>query len=130
MKMKNLFICLAICLAAIMSTNLSAQISTEEHKYSGNIGTIPIELTFHVPSRMYNFISGTYFYKSVRQDIWFRGEHGVFEGAIKLTESVDGKDTGFFVFNNLDGMNFPRKIVGKWYTMDRRRSYDVTLYKE
>lgn len=121
---------LAICLAATMSTNLSAQISIEEHKYSGTIGNIPIELTFHVPSRMYNFISGTYLYKSVRQDIWFRGEHGVFEGAIKLTESVDGKDTGFFVFNNLNGMNFPRKIVGKWYTMDRSRSYDVTLYKE
>lgn len=128
--MKKLFICLAICLATIMATNLSAQISTVEHRYSGSIGNIPIELTFHVPSRMYNFISGTYFYKSVRQDIWFRGEHGVFEGAIKLTESVDGKDTGYFVFNNLNGIDFPRKIVGKWYTMDRSRSYDVTLYKE
>jgi hypothetical protein len=128
--MKNLFMFLALSFSLIASTNLSAQISTQEHRYNGNIGTMPIKLTFHVPSRMYNFISGTYFYKSVRQDIWFRGEHGVFEGAIKLTESVDGKDTGYFVFNNFNGMDFPRKIVGKWYTMDRSRSYDVTLYKE
>jgi hypothetical protein len=128
--MKNLILFLALSLSLIASTNLSAQISTEEHRYSGNIGTLPIELTFHVPSRMYNFISGTYFYKSVRQDIWFRGEHGVFEGAIKLTESVDGKDTGFFVFNNFNGLDFPGKIVGKWYSMDRSRSYNVTLYKE
>jgi hypothetical protein len=128
--MKNLIIFLALSLSFIASTSLSAQINVEEYKYSGTIGNIPIELTFHVPSSLYNFISGTYFYKSVRQDIWFRGEHGVFEGAIKLTESVDGKDSGYFVFNNLNGMDFPRKIVGKWYTMNRSRSYDVTLYKE
>ncbi len=128
--MKNLIIFLALSLSFIASTNLSAQINVEEYKYSGTIGNIPIELAFQVPSRMYNFIMGKYSYKSVGEDIWFRGEDGVFEGAIKLTESVDGKDTGYFVFNNLNGMDFPRKIVGKWYTMDRSRSYDVTLYKE
>jgi hypothetical protein len=128
--MKNLMMFLALSLSLIASTNLSAQISVEEYKYNGTIGNIPIELTFQVPSRFYNYIIGKYSYKSVGETIWFRGEDGVFEGAIKLTESVDGKDTGFFVFNNFNGLDFPGKIVGKWYSMDRSRSYNVTLYKE
>jgi hypothetical protein len=128
--MKNLMMFLVLSLSLIASTNLSAQISVEEYNYSGTIGNIPIDLTFQVPSRFYNYIIGKYSYKSVGETIWFRGEDGVFEGAIKLTESVDDKNTGFFVFNNLNGFDFPWKIVGKWYTMDRSRSYDVTLYKE
>jgi len=127
--MKNLIMLLALSLSLVVSTNLSAQINVEEYKYGGTIGNIQIDLTFQVPSRFYNYIFGKYSYKSVGEDIWFRGEDGVFEGAIKLTESVDDKNTGYFVFNNLNGIDFPRKIVGKWYTMDRSRSYDVTLYK-
>ena len=33
-------------------------------------------------------------------------------------------------YNNIDGIEWPRKIVGKWYNIYGSKSYDVTLSKK
>jgi len=128
--MRKIVLTFTICIGIFISTKISAQTQYEEFSYNGMIGSSPIVLTFFVPNNFYNYIQGSYYYTKYNSIIEFRGEEGVFEGAIKLTESVNGKKTGYFVFNNIDGIEWPRKIVGKWYNIYGSKSYDVTLSKK
>ena len=97
--MRKIVLTFTICIGIFISTKISAQTQYEEFSYNGMIGSSPIVLTFFVPNNFYNYIEGSYFYTKYNRIIEFRGEEGVFEGAIKLTESVNGKKTGYFVFN-------------------------------
>jgi len=126
---KNKIILIVILLTSIfISKNINAQTLYSKVKYTGSIGSNPIVLNFLVPDHFYNYIQGNYYYTKYKKKIEFRGEDEVFQGEIKLTESVKGKNTGYFLFDNLDGIDFPKKLIGKWYTMDRIKSYDVILY--
>jgi hypothetical protein len=125
--MKKTFAIISIYLCIFISKNISAQIIIDEVKYNGKIGSSPIILTFLVPDHFYNYIHGNYYYTKYKKEIEFQGEDGVFEGSIKLLESFNGKNTGYFIFDNIDGIEFPKKIVGKWYNVDGSKSFDVAL---
>jgi hypothetical protein len=128
MKKNKIILILLLLTSIFISKNINAQTLYSKVKYSGSIGSNPIVLNFLVPDHFYNYIQGNYYYTKYKKKIEFRGEDEVFQGEIKLTESVKGKNTGYFLFDNLDGIDFPKKLIGKWYTMDRKKSYDVILY--
>ena len=128
MKKNKIILILLLLTGLFISKNINAQTLYSKVKYSGSIGSNPIVLNFLVPDHFYNYIQGNYYYTKYKKKIEFRGEDEVFQGEIKLTESVKGKNTGYFLFDNLDGIDFPKKLIGKWYTMDRKKSYDVILY--
>jgi len=126
-KMKKTLTLLAICLSIFISKNLSAQTRSVEYEYTGTIGNNSVKVTFLELEQMYNWLQGYFLYTKYNKKIEFRGEEGVFDGKEKLTESVDGKNTGYFIFYDLDYSK--TKITGKWYTMDGSKSYDVVLNK-
>ena len=99
-------------------------IQVELYPFKGTIGSNEIVLTFEVPNKFWNNYEGTYYYTKYNKTIEFSGS---IEDNAKLIESVDGKETGYFVFNNLDV--FAEKIIGKWYSVDEKKSYDVVLTK-
>lgn len=99
-----------------------------DYEFTGTIGNNSIELTFQEFATNYNWLSGYYSYTKYNKTIEFAGEEGVFDGQILLKETVNGQNTGYFIFNNLDYSQ--NKIVGKWYNMDGSVSYDVVLNKK
>jgi hypothetical protein len=126
--MKKTITLLVICISIFFSKNLLAQTRFVEYKFTGAIGNNLITLTFVEPDHFYNYLQGYYYYTKYKKKIEFSGEEGVFDGQVKLTETANGKNTGYFVFNNLDYSK--NKIVGKWYTIDGRKSFDVVLNKK
>lgn len=99
-----------------------------DYNFTGTIGNNSIQLTFQEFATNYNWLSGYYSYTKYNKTIEFAGEEGVFDGQILLKETVNGQNTGYFIFNNLDYSQ--NKIVGKWYNMDGSVSYDVVLNKK
>ena len=116
-----------LVLTVILSSKLLAQTQYVEYKFQGTINNNPIVITFLEPDHFFNYFQGNYFYTKYNKKIEFRGEDGVFDGHVKLTESVNGINTGYFIFENLDYSK--NKVVGKWYSMDGKKSYDVILTK-
>lgn len=128
--MNKLLFLVTFLFVLLSVNNTSAQTQFDQIKYVGTIGNNPVVLKFIVPDHFYNYIQGYYYYTKYKKEIEFRGKDEVFQGEIKLTEKVNGKSTGYFIFNNLDGIDFPGKLNGKWYTMDRKKSFDVLLRKQ
>jgi len=126
-KMKKSLIFVILCLGIFLSTKIYAQTQFTEYKFQGTINNNPIIITFLEPDHFYNYFQGNYYYTKYKKKIEFRGVDGVFDGHVKLTESVNGKNTGYFIFENLDYSK--NKVVGKWYSMDGEKSYDVILTK-
>ena len=113
----------------LLSTKLSAQTLYAAYIFNGSIGKNSIVLTFIVPDHFYNYDQGSYYYTKNKQKIEFRGQDMAeinADGVQKLTETVNGINTGYFIFNNLDVIE-SKKIVGKWFTMDGKTVYPVVL---
>ena len=127
MKKNKIILILLFLTGLFISKNINAQTHYSSVKYTGSIGSNSIVLNFIIPDHFYNYIQGNYYYTKYKKEIEFKGEEEVFQGEIKLIESVNDKNTGYFIFNNLDGIDFPKNLIGKWYTMDRKNSYDVIL---
>jgi hypothetical protein len=127
-KTKFLTSTLIFLLAIFISNTVTAQTQYAEYEYTGKIGNNAINLIFLEPDHFYNHLQGVYSYTKYNKRIEFNGEDGEFEGKVKLIESVNGKNTGYFVFNDLDYTK--NKIIGKWYSMDGSKSFDVILYKK
>ncbi len=104
-----------------------AQTRFTEYKFEGAIANSPIVLIFEEPDHFFNNIQGSYYYTKFKKKISFSGPEGQFDGRLKLIESVDDKNTGYFIFENLDYTK--DKVVGKWFTMDGKKSFDVILNK-
>ena len=124
--MNKIILFIGICIA--ISKYASSQTQFVEYKFTGTIGNNQIAMTFLEPDHFYNYLQGYYSYTKYKKDIEFQGEDGVFDGEEKLIESSNGKNTGYFIFYNLDYSK--SKIIGKWYTMDGSKSYTVTLMKK
>jgi len=127
MKTRIIIFFCVVFVCCFISKNTLAQTLSIEYKYTGTVGNNSVEVVFIELDKWYNHLQGYYFYTKYNKKIEFRGEDGVFEGMVKLTESVNGKNTGYFVFYDLDYSK--RKLTGKWYTMDGRKSYTVVLTK-
>jgi len=127
MKKKTILVFLSMLF--FFSTKISAQTLYTSYIFNGSIGNNPIILTFLVPDHFYNYDQGSYYYTKNKRKIEFRGQDMAEigeDGIQKLTESVNGKNTGYFVFNNLDVLE-SKKIEGKWFTMDGKTVYPVVL---
>jgi hypothetical protein len=123
--MKKVFTLLLISQTFFVSIKVSSQTLYEEYKYTGTINGNPIVLTFLVPDHFYNNLQGTYYYTKYNKEIEFKGDESDFAGRVSLTESIDGKETGKFIFIDL---NYDEsKIVGNWYSPEREKLYDVVL---
>ena len=127
--MKKISLLLGFCILYFLPGRLSAQTLYESYIFKGTIGAKSIVLTFLVSDHFYNYDQGSYYYTKQKKKIGFRGpdfsEIGA-DSTQKMIETVNGKKTGYFVFTNLDVMS-PKKIIGKWYSMDGKTSFPVVL---
>jgi len=100
-----------------------SQKAYEMETYKGSIGKYKIIMEIVGDE----YFSGSYFYLSKNKKIHFSSEKAVCNGKVILYEKVNNIKTGFFVFKNID---FEKKtLIGKWYSINRFRSYDVILNK-
>jgi len=130
--MKKISVLLICCMTLCLFSKVSGQTLYTSYIFKGTIGTNPIVLTFLIPDHFYNYDQGTYYYTKQKKKIKFRGPDiskiGA-NGVQKMTETVNGKKTGYFLFTNLDVMK-AKTIAGNWYTMDGKTSYPVVLNLE
>ncbi len=101
----------------------SQTIWMSETKLKGTIGKYEIVITLAVPNGGATpcFTIGKYFYVSKKKEIDLcSGDDG------KIIESVDGKESGYFIINKWD-KKIGQTVVGSWHTMDGRKSYPVNL---
>jgi hypothetical protein len=117
---------------AIHSISIGQSMS-EKSSFNGTIGDQPIHLNFYLPENWYNFDSGDYYYDKFKKTIILQGSEQVTgdEKIQKIYEMVDGKKTGYFIFDSPDyflaGLFDQTTITGKWYSMDGATSHKVTL---
>ena len=117
---------------AIYSSSIGQSMS-EKSSFKGTIGDQPIHLNFYLPENWYNFDSGDYYYDKFKKTIILQGSEQVTgdEKIQKIYEMVDGKKTGYFIFDSPDyflaGLFDQTTITGKWYSMDGSTSHKVTL---
>ena len=137
--MKKVLATLILFLTVFLSNRLSAQVTFETYKYSGTIGGNAVFMTFYANECAGCSVNGDYYYIKYNKKIEFRSTYN----SLKIIESVNGKDTGYFIFKgnyqagkynpDADGgpaaYDFPDKLIGKWYTMNGTKSYDVVLKK-
>jgi hypothetical protein len=119
--MKNL---LLVIILNFISNSIDAQtIWTNTAKLKGTIGTYEIAMTLAVPygGATPCFTIGEYYYLSKKKIIDLCSDDDV-----KIIERVNGKSTGYFVLNNWD-KRVGQTVLGKWYTMDGKKSYPVSL---
>ena len=134
--MKKVLATLILFLTIFLSNRLSAQVTFETYKYSGIIGGTTVVMTFYANECAGCRVTGDYYYTKYNKKIELQSENEV-----KIIESVNGKNTGYFIFKgatqagtynpDADGgpaaYEFPDKLIGKWYTMDGTKFYDVIL---
>ena len=125
--MKKALTIMTIFLSIFFIKNVTAQTIYTDYNFVGTIGPTSVKLTFQEPDHFYNYYQG-YYYNGAKQKYEFKGEEGVFEGKITLTESIDGQDVGYLVFEDLDYSK--PKIVGKWFNYNFSKTYDIILYKK
>jgi hypothetical protein len=101
----------------------SQTIWMSETKLKGTIGKYEIVITLGVPygGGSSCFVIGEYYYLSSKKKINLCAEDNR-----RIIETVKGKETGYFILNEWD-KKVGQKVVGSWYTMDRRKSYPVNL---
>ena len=129
--MKRLLI---FILCVIASLQINAQTQFDTFKYQGKIGTSSIVLNFYIPSTMYNFDQGDYYYVKTKKIIKFAGSMPDLDASQqKLYESVNGNKTGYFIFDAPDYFLLDivgqQTITGKWFSMDGTKSHNVILNK-
>ena len=124
-----------IILASLCLTNMQGQSMSEMYSFKGTLGDQPIHLNFYLPENWYNFDTGDYYYDKFKKTIMLQGSEQVTgdEKFQKIYEMVDGKQTGYFIFDSSDyflaGLFDQTTITGKWYSMDGATSHKVTLTK-
>ena len=101
----------------------SQTIWMSENKLKGTIGKYEIVITLAVPygGASSCFTIGKYFYVSKKKEIDLCSGDDE-----KIIESVDGKESGYFIINKWD-KKIGQTVVGSWHTMDGRKSYPVNL---
>ena len=101
----------------------SQTIWMSETKLKGTIGKYEIVITLAVPygGASSCFTIGKYFYVSKKKEIDLCSGDDE-----KIIESVDGKESGYFIINKWD-KKIGQTVVGSWHTMDGRKSYPVNL---
>lgn len=130
MKSLSLLV-LSICLYSFTH----GQSMSETYSYKGTIGDQPIHLNFYLPENWYNFDTGDYYYDKFKKTIQLQGEEQVTgeEKIQKIFETVDGKQTGYFIFDSEDyflgGLFGKPNITGKWYSMNGATTHKVVLSK-
>jgi hypothetical protein len=125
--MKKSLTIMTIFLSIFLIKNGKAQTMYTDYNFVGTIGPTSVKLTFQEPDHFYNHYQG-YYFNDAKQKYEFKGEDGVFDGKITLTESIDGQNVGYLVFEDLDYSK--PKIVGKWFNSDFSMTYDIVLSKK
>ena len=103
------------------------------YSYKGMLGNSAIVLNLYIPGNWYNYDYGDYYYVKNKVVIEFQGSEQKTgkEKKQRLYETVNGKRTGYFIFDSpdyfLSDIVHNQRITGKWYSMDGKRSYDVFL---
>jgi len=119
--------------AIAINSGTIAQTMSDKVSYKGTIGNQPIHLNFYVRASMYFYDYGDYYYDKYKKTITFEGTEAETENdnVQELYESVNGKKTGYFIFDSADYYLLEiignKTITGKWYSMDGSTSHKVTL---
>lgn len=92
--------------------------------YQGTIGTYGIKMTLAIPygGATSCFIIGEYYYTSQNKTINLCSPDGK-----KIIETVNGKETGYFIFDEDWNKKVGEKLSGTWYSSDGKTSYSVSL---
>lgn len=124
-----------LLIAFLLTSNLLvfSQRRVSTYTYKGLLGKYAIVLNIYIPESWYNYDSGDYYYVKNKVVIEFEGSEQKTgkETKQRLYETVNGKRTGYFIFDSpdyfLSDIVNNQRITGKWYSMDGKRSYDVFL---
>jgi len=120
-------------LSILFYSSIHGQSMYETYSYKGTIGDEPIHLNFYLPENWYNFDAGEYYYDKFKKNIELKGEEPITgeEKQQKIFEMVDGKKSGYFIFDSEDyflvGLFGKSNITGIWHSMDGKTSLKVAL---
>jgi hypothetical protein len=96
---------------------------TNATKFKGTIGKYEIAMTLAVPYGGASACTtiGKYYYmsKKINIDICSQDDE-------MFIESVNGKETGYFILKNWD-KKVGQTVIGIWHTMDGKKSFPVHL---
>jgi hypothetical protein len=120
--MKKLFFAITVLL--VFNIGSAQTVWMNETKLKGTIGKYPIAMILASP---YGGASscitiGKYYYVSKKKAIDLCSEDDE-----KIIERIDDTETGYFVLNDNWDKKIGQVVLGKWYTMDGRKSYPVIL---
>ena len=127
--MNKKIILLAISFTSLFLIKASAQTIYSSYIFKGTKGNTKIVMTFLVPDHFYDFDQGSYYSTKNKKTISFKGPAMLDikpNEATKLIETTNGKQTGYFLFNNLSVLD-ANDLTGKWYSMNGKTVYPVQL---
>jgi hypothetical protein len=124
--MKKTLLLLLVSLASSMAE--SQTIWTNETKLKGFIGKSEVVMKLGVPygGASQCFTIGEYYYVKMKKNIFLCSTNNDL-GVEQIIETVNGKETGYFIFDDNWDKQPGQKVMGTWYTMDGRKSYNVAL---
>jgi hypothetical protein len=120
MKKLLLFFMLQFAFGAIHSQT----IWTNQTTFSGFVGKYEIRMKLAIPygGATSCFTIGEYYYTNSKGKIFLCSSDDV-----KIVESVNGKETGYFILDSDWNKKVGQTISGKWYSLSKRVSYPVVL---
>jgi hypothetical protein len=120
MKKLLLFFMLQLAMGAIHSQT----IWTSQTTFSGFVGKYEIRMKLAIPygGATSCFTIGEYYYTNSKGKIFLCSSDDV-----KIVESVNGKETGYFILDSDWNKKVGQTISGKWYSLSKKVSYPVVL---
>jgi len=102
----------------------SQTIWTSQTTFSGFVGKYEIRMKLAIPygGATSCFTIGEYFYTNSKGKIFLCSSDDV-----KIVESVNGKETGYFILDSDWNKKVGQTISGKWYSLSKKVSYPVVL---
>jgi hypothetical protein len=97
---------------------------TSQTNFSGFVGKYEIRMKLAIPygGATSCFTIGEYYYTNSKGKIFLCSSDDV-----KIVESVNGKETGYFILDADWNKKVGQTISGKWYSLSKSVSYPVVL---
>lgn len=120
MKKLFLFLFLLVCISGIRAQT----IWTSQTTFSGFVGKYEIRMKLAIPygGATTCFTIGEYYYTNSKGKIFLCSSDDV-----KIVESVNGKETGYFILDSDWNKKVGQTISGKWYSLLKNVPYPVVL---
>jgi hypothetical protein len=107
-----------------LGTLYAQTIWTSQTTVSGFVGKYEIRMKLAIPygGATSCFTIGEYYYTNSKGKIFLCSSDDV-----KIVESVNGKETGYFILDSDWNKKVGQTISGNWYSLTKRVSYPVVL---